>query len=190
MQCITPAASCSSRTSTSIRRSRNWRRCDNSFKSTCCFLTVTHCVCLTIIESSNFSLLWTSDASHHYFSGVILTARKIAGGFVFSCLFAQNVTLFHRSDCSPLCAEVWLIVTLFTCLHFHFQHFTTCGTVVNATVARKRDPKNPGNSLSMGYGFVQFIEKEMAQTALKELQHSSLDNHNLELKVSERTSRT
>ena len=58
---------------------------------------------------------------------------------------------------------------------------------MTATVARKRDAKNPGKALSMGYGFVQFRMAEAAQQALKELQHSTLDGHNLELKMSERT---
>ena len=40
----------------------------------------------------------------------------------------------------------------------------------------------------MGYGFVQFKLPSMVQTALKELQHSKLDKHILELKLSERTS--
>lgn len=68
-----------------------------------------------------------------------------------------------------------------------FQHFCGCGKVVTATVARKRDAKNPGKALSMGYGFVQFKKPSSAQEALKELQHSTLDGHNLELKMSERT---
>ena len=72
-------------------------------------------------------------------------------------------------------------------VYFRFQHFCGCGKVVTATVARKRDAKNPGKALSMGYGFVQFRAAEAAQQALKELQHSTLDGHNLELKMSERT---
>ncbi|XP_067929070.1 probable RNA-binding protein 19 isoform X2 [Watersipora subatra] len=68
------------------------------------------------------------------------------------------------------------------------KHFKSCGKVVNATIAVKRDPKKPGKALSMGYGFVQFREAPMVQAALKELQHSTLDKHTLELKLSERTS--
>lgn len=59
--------------------------------------------------------------------------------------------------------------------------------MVVATVARKRDARKPGESLSMGYGFVQFRSAESAQTAIKELQGSQLDGHKLELKLSERT---
>lgn len=44
-----------------------------------------------------------------------------------------------------------------------------------------------GKYLSMGYGFVEFLKKESAMKALKELQHTDLDGHMVELKVSNRT---
>lgn len=36
----------------------------------------------------------------------------------------------------------------------------------------------------MGYGFVEFVKKQNAEKALKTLQHTDLDGHNLELKIS------
>lgn len=63
------------------------------------------------------------------------------------------------------------------------QHFESCGSVFSATVARKKDPKNPGQFLSMGYGFVQFWTKKSTLVALKDLQNSTLDGHVIELKV-------
>ncbi|KAH9524268.1 putative RNA-binding protein 19 [Bulinus truncatus] len=39
----------------------------------------------------------------------------------------------------------------------------------------------------MGYGFVQFFKKSDAKEALKLLQNSALEGHNLELKMSNRT---
>ena len=56
-----------------------------------------------------------------------------------------------------------------------------------ATVARKKDVKNPGSLLSLGYGFVEFASPDGAKKALKQLQHTLLDGHQLELKVSNRT---
>ena len=38
----------------------------------------------------------------------------------------------------------------------------------------------------MGYGFVEFRKRDAAQKALKTLQHSQLENHQLELKISNR----
>lgn len=67
--------------------------------------------------------------------------------------------------------------------------FQRIGPVVSASVARKKDPKNPGCFLSMGYGFVQYKTAVDAKTALKELQGRQLDGHNLELKISERQGR-
>jgi len=56
-----------------------------------------------------------------------------------------------------------------------------------ANVARKKDMKNPGQFLSMGYGFVEFKEEDGAKEALKTMQHTELDGHVLELKISNRT---
>ncbi|XP_076264018.1 putative RNA-binding protein 19 [Rhynchophorus ferrugineus] len=67
------------------------------------------------------------------------------------------------------------------------RHFEQCGKVKYATVATKRDKNNPGEILSMGYGFVQFYLKKSTDNALKSLQQSVLDNKSLELKRSERT---
>ncbi|CAG5132481.1 unnamed protein product [Candidula unifasciata] len=67
------------------------------------------------------------------------------------------------------------------------QHFSKFGQIHSATVAKKKDPKTPGQLLSMGYGFVQFMKKADAKEALKNLQNSELDGHNLELKMSNRT---
>lgn len=69
---------------------------------------------------------------------------------------------------------------------FSLQHFSKCGKVHSVTIAKKKDPRNPGQFLSMGYGFVQYVRKEDANAALKELQSSTLDGKTLELKRSER----
>ena len=69
------------------------------------------------------------------------------------------------------------------------QHFKKCGPIHEIIVAKKKDPKNPGKTLSMGYGFIQFKKSSSANTALKTLQHSVLEGHALELKRSNRTSK-
>ncbi|KAF9421150.1 hypothetical protein HW555_002862 [Spodoptera exigua] len=65
-------------------------------------------------------------------------------------------------------------------------HFSTVGKVHSVSIAKKKDPKNPGQFLSMGYGFVQYYKKEHANEALKNLQVTTLDGKSLELKRSER----
>ncbi|CAK1551172.1 unnamed protein product [Leptosia nina] len=65
-------------------------------------------------------------------------------------------------------------------------HFSNSGRIHSVTIAKKKDPKNPGKTLSMGYGFVQFYKKGHATEALKTLQGSTLDEKGLELKRSER----
>ncbi|XP_026499714.2 probable RNA-binding protein 19 [Vanessa tameamea] len=69
-------------------------------------------------------------------------------------------------------------------------HFSCCGKIHGTTIAKKKDPKNPGQFLSMGYGFIQYMKKEHTNKALKELQSSTLDGKTLELKRSERGNTT
>uniref|UniRef100_A0A8C7ZC57 Probable RNA-binding protein 19 n=1 Tax=Oryzias sinensis TaxID=183150 RepID=A0A8C7ZC57_9TELE len=51
------------------------------------------------------------------------------------------------------------------------------------------DQQKTGKLLSMGYGFVQYQSAEGAQKALRQLQHCCVDDHKLELKISDKTSR-
>ncbi|XP_043270528.1 probable RNA-binding protein 19 [Venturia canescens] len=67
------------------------------------------------------------------------------------------------------------------------NYFSKCGKLHYATVAMKKDPNNPGQKLSMGYGFVRYKYKMDADRALKELQMTVLEDKTLELKRSERT---
>uniref|UniRef100_A0A3P9CJ35 Probable RNA-binding protein 19 n=1 Tax=Maylandia zebra TaxID=106582 RepID=A0A3P9CJ35_9CICH len=57
------------------------------------------------------------------------------------------------------------------------------GTLINTIIINCK-------LLSMGYGFVQYQTAEAAQKALRQLQHCKVDDHQLELKVSERATRT
>ncbi|OAD52210.1 putative RNA-binding protein 19, partial [Eufriesea mexicana] len=66
-------------------------------------------------------------------------------------------------------------------------YFGKCGPIHYASIATKKDVKNPGAKLSMGYGFVRYKRKADADRALKVLQMSVLDGKTLELKRSERT---
>ena len=70
--------------------------------------------------------------------------------------------------------------------HFALQLFSSIGSC-RASVAKKKDPKRPGQVLSMGYGFVEYSSLKLLNEALKQLQHSELQGHKLELKRSERT---
>ncbi|XP_076107171.1 putative RNA-binding protein 19 isoform X1 [Mytilus galloprovincialis] len=64
------------------------------------------------------------------------------------------------------------------------QKFEKCGKIKAAYIAKKKDMKNPGKFLSMGYGFVEYMKKQSAEKAMKILQHTDLDGHQLELKIS------
>lgn len=57
---------------------------------------------------------------------------------------------------------------------------------VSATVKTKKDPKRPGQLLSMGFGFCAFRTKEQAQAALKVMDGYVLEGHKLSVKASHR----
>lgn len=62
--------------------------------------------------------------------------------------------------------------------------FNTLDGFVSARVKTKADPKRPGQTLSMGFGFVEFRSKEQAQAALKTMDGYVLDGHTLVVKAS------
>lgn len=55
---------------------------------------------------------------------------------------------------------------------------------VSARVKTKSDPKNPGQKLSMGFGFVDFRTKTQAQNALAAMSGYNLDQHELVIRAS------
>ncbi|XP_028680230.2 LOW QUALITY PROTEIN: probable RNA-binding protein 19 [Erpetoichthys calabaricus] len=65
--------------------------------------------------------------------------------------------------------------------------FSKCGVIKSCTISKKKD--RSGNLLSMGYGFVEYKKPESAQKALRQLQHCQVDDHQLEVKLSERATK-
>ncbi|KAL8846183.1 MAG: hypothetical protein Q9221_008712 [Calogaya cf. arnoldii] len=55
---------------------------------------------------------------------------------------------------------------------------------LSARVKTKPDPKNIGQVLSMGFGFLEFRTKEQAQAALAAMDGHNLDNHELLIRAS------
>ena len=66
------------------------------------------------------------------------------------------------------------------------QAFESLDGFVSARVKTKMDPKKPGQTLSMGFGFAEFRSKEQAQAALKVMDGFVLDGHTLTVKASHR----
>ncbi|PYH44823.1 RNA-binding ribosome biosynthesis protein MRD1 [Aspergillus saccharolyticus JOP 1030-1] len=57
---------------------------------------------------------------------------------------------------------------------------------ITARIKTKPDPKRPGQTLSMGFGFVEFRTKAQAQAALAAMNGYKLDQHALVVRVSHR----
>lgn len=67
------------------------------------------------------------------------------------------------------------------------KHFTHLGPIHMVQIARKKDPENPQNKISLGYGFIQFKRKATTDKALKSMQFTKMDGNKVELKRSDRT---
>lgn len=66
--------------------------------------------------------------------------------------------------------------------------FSVIGPIRSVRIATKKNPKNPSQVLSMGFGFVEFRKHDHAINAMKKLQDMSLDGKQLTLKLSHKTS--
>lgn len=64
------------------------------------------------------------------------------------------------------------------------ETFASLDGFVSARVKTKTDPKKPGQTLSMGFGFVEFRTKDQAQAALKVMDGQVLEDHALAVKAS------
>lgn len=67
------------------------------------------------------------------------------------------------------------------------NHFKHIGKIHTVQVARKKDPENPQNKISLGYGFIQFKKRVSTERALKLMQMTNIDGNTVELKRSDRT---
>lgn len=65
----------------------------------------------------------------------------------------------------------------------HFQHLGSLHTV---EIAKRKDPQNPRQQNSLGYGFIQFKKAAVAARALKDMQLTKIDGNLVELKRSDR----
>ncbi|KAH8362167.1 hypothetical protein KR084_007065 [Drosophila pseudotakahashii] len=70
------------------------------------------------------------------------------------------------------------------------KHFRHLGTIHTVEIAKRRDPENPRNFNSLGYGFIQFKKNSVAEHALKNLQLTHIDGNPVELKRSDRVLKT
>lgn len=67
------------------------------------------------------------------------------------------------------------------------NHFKHMGRIHTVQVAMKKDPQDPKNKISMGYGFIQFKKKAVAEKTLRQMQLTQIEGNQVELKRSDRT---
>jgi multiple RNA-binding domain-containing protein 1 len=68
--------------------------------------------------------------------------------------------------------------------------FNSLNSFLFARVQTKPDPKKPGDTLSMGYGFVGFRTADAAQRAQRAMDRFNLDGHSLQVKFAQSHERT
>ncbi|KAJ1899699.1 Multiple RNA-binding domain-containing protein 1, partial [Kickxella alabastrina] len=61
--------------------------------------------------------------------------------------------------------------------------------LASVTIRRKKDPKRAGKWLSMGFGFVEYKSAKAARQAMEAFQSIEVDDHALEIKMSDRVSK-
>lgn len=66
------------------------------------------------------------------------------------------------------------------------EHFRKLGAIHMIQVAMKKDPENAQNRISLGYGFIQFKRKSVAEKALSIMQFTTIEGNKVELKRSDR----
>lgn len=66
------------------------------------------------------------------------------------------------------------------------DHFSKLGSIHMVQVAMKKDPENAQNRISLGYGFIQFKRKSVAEKALSTMQFTTIEANRVELKRSDR----
>ncbi|EDW92988.1 probable RNA-binding protein 19 [Drosophila yakuba] len=70
------------------------------------------------------------------------------------------------------------------------KHFRHLGSIHTVEIAKRRNPENPREFNSLGYGFIQFKKSSVAEHALKNLQLTHIDGNPVELKRSDRVLKT
>ncbi|XP_073834276.1 probable RNA-binding protein 19 [Musca autumnalis] len=71
-----------------------------------------------------------------------------------------------------------------------YNHFKRLGTIHTVEIAKRKDPNNPSQTTSLGYGFIQFKKSSVAEYALKNMQFTTIDDNQVELKRSDRILKT
>ncbi|KAH8289444.1 hypothetical protein KR054_005184 [Drosophila jambulina] len=66
------------------------------------------------------------------------------------------------------------------------RHFRHLGSIHTVEIAKRKDPENPRQLNSLGYGFIQFKKSSVAEQALKDMQFTHIDGNPVELKRSDR----
>lgn len=100
----------------------------------------------------------------------------------------ENDSCEEEDECIPGCTLFVKNLNFSTAEESLKKAFSKCGSLKSCSISKKKS--RTGTLLSMGYGFVEYTKPEYANKALKLLQHTMLDDHQLELKLSDRVTKS
>ncbi|XP_078277353.1 putative RNA-binding protein 19 isoform X2 [Rhinoraja longicauda] len=100
----------------------------------------------------------------------------------------ENDSCEEEDECIPGCTLFVKNLNFSTAEETLKKAFSKCGSLKSCSISKKKS--RTGSLLSMGYGFVEYTKPEYANKALKLLQHIMLDDHQLELKLSDRVTKS
>ncbi|KAK9453544.1 hypothetical protein V1511DRAFT_527760 [Dipodascopsis uninucleata] len=122
------------------------------------------------------------------------SAKSLATGVRDPKASAQDIIDIGKDDDSDVESALPTTSLFVKNLNFKTQNsdlasaFQPLQDFVRAEVKMKKDPKHPGQLLSMGFGFVEFRSRVAAEIAMKTMNEFILDGHKLQIKLSTRGS--
>ncbi|PWY82857.1 pre-rRNA processing protein Mrd1 [Aspergillus heteromorphus CBS 117.55] len=135
------------------------------------------------------SILFLEKAPKDLFDGTAapqkptLETKAVSQGFSTADTFAAEETDDHLAPTTTLFVKN---LNFATTNQSFVDLFRPLDGFVSARIKTKPDPKRPGQTLSMGFGFVEFRLKAQAQAALSAMNGYKLDQHELVVRVSHR----
>ncbi|KAF7591956.1 Multiple RNA-binding domain-containing protein 1 [Aspergillus hancockii] len=132
------------------------------------------------------SILFLEKAPKNLFDGSVapqkptLETKAISQGFSTADTFAAD-----EPEAAIATATLFVKNLNFDTTNQRFvELFQPLDGFVSARIKTKPDPKKPGQTLSMGFGFVDFRSKSQAQAALAAMHGYKLDQHELVVRAS------
>ncbi|KAI9682244.1 MAG: Multiple RNA-binding domain-containing protein 1 [Caeruleum heppii] len=133
------------------------------------------------------SILFLEKGPKGVFSGSLTTNADKESGLTVTKAKPSTTDLLAADTASEVIETTSLFVrnlNFVTTSDRLIDVFAPLDGFISARVKTKPDPKKPGQTLSMGFGFLEFRTKAQAQSALSAMNGYTLDGHQLLIRAS------